>query len=200
MPRPVSKKTIAVDLDDVLAEHIEALIGYSNQNHGTDFKPEDYLEQWVDLWGIPYEEVVKRAKDFHIPETVENFSIVRDAKPALAQLKKDWNLVIVTARPKDTIASTLKWVDKHFSGIFSDVHFVPIWDPGPKVTKAEICNKIGANYLIDDLARHCNLAAEMGVSAILFERIKWKQPEKVHPDVIRVKNWREVLEYFNAKG
>src|SRR5262249_45034715 len=116
------------------------------------------------------------------------------------KLKNRYKLVIVTARPKRTVEATPEWIERNFPDIFSDIHFVPIWDPGPKKTKAEICQEIGADYLIDDLVRHCNLAAEVGIKAILFNRITWKQPEKIHPEVIVVKNWEGILEYFDAEG
>ena len=198
MPNPASKPVIAVDIDDVLAEHIEAFLEFTNKNYDTNFIAEDYLEQWSVLWGISHDEVVERAIRFHIPETIGGFAVIEDAQYALNKLKVTHDLVVVTARPQSTIDSTLKWVELNFPNIFSDIHFVPIWDPGPKATKAEICQRIGADYLIDDLVRHCNLAAETGIKAVLFNRINWKQPEKIHPDVIVVKNWQEVLEYFDG--
>lgn len=200
-PKPGSKPIIAVDIDDVLAAHIESFIEFSNKSYGTRFTTRDYLEQWVDLWAIPYEEVEKRALKFHIPETIGAFEVIEDAQFALNKLKENYELVVVTARPKHTIDSTLEWVEDNFPNTFADIHFVPVWDPGPKATKAEICKKIGADYLIDDLVRHCNLAAAGGIKAILFNRINWKQPEEIHPDVQVVRNWQGILEFFeNEKG
>lgn len=196
MPKHASKPIIAVDIDDVLAEHIEAFIAFSNKNYGSKFTQEDYLEQWVDLWEISYEEVVERARNFHIPETIGGFGVINDAEYVLNKLKSRYDLVVVTARPKQAIEHTPEWIERNFPRVFTDIHFVPIWDPGPKATKAEICRKIGADYLIDDLIRHCNLAAEVGVQPILFNRIKWKQPEELHSGIKVVENWREVLEYF----
>jgi 5'(3')-deoxyribonucleotidase len=200
MPKPASKPIIAVDIDDVLAEHIEVIIEFSNKNFGTNFTTEDYLEQWTDLWKVSREEVERRAKNFHIPDIIGTFGVIEDALYVLNKLKDRYKLIIVTARPKRAVAATPEWIERNFPDIFSDIHFVPIWDPGPKATKAEICKKIGADYLIDDLVRHCNLAAEVGIQAVLFNRIKWKQPETPHPNVKVVNNWQEVLEYFNDKG
>ena len=194
-----NKQVIAVDLDDVLAEHIEAFIEFSNKNHGTNFTKQDYLEQWKDLWGISYGEVEERALNFLTNETVGGFGVIEDAYRVLDVLKKERDLVIVTARPKHTIDSTLEWVDHNFPATFSGVHFVPIWDPGPKKTKAEICKEIGADYLIDDLIRHCNLAIEGRIKALWFARIGWRQPDKLHSDVVRMASWREVLEYFETR-
>jgi 5'(3')-deoxyribonucleotidase len=200
MPKPVTRETIAVDVDDVLAEHIEAFIAFSNKNHDTNFALEDYLEQWSKLWGIPRSEVAERAINFQTPETLGDFGVIEDAQRVLTNLKQTRDLVVVTARPKRTIESTKKWIDRNFPNTFSSINFVPIWDPGPKVTKAEICKKIGADYLIDDIIRHCNLAVETGIKAILFARIGWNQPDEPHPGIVQVKNWQEVLEYFDAKS
>ena len=195
-----ARQTIAVDIDDVLAEHIEDFLKFSNERYGTNFKPEDYHGRWHILWGISHEEVEKRAVNFHIPETLNNFAVVKDAKEVLTELKKKYDLVIVTARPRMTVEATKEWIKNQFTDIFSSIHFVPIWEPNNKLTKADICRKIGADYLIDDLVRHCNLAAEVGIKPILFDRIKWAQPETPHPKIIRVNNWQEVLEYFNEEG
>lgn len=196
----MKRETIGVDADDVLAAHIEAFIEHSNKHYGTNLSPEEYSEHWGELWGVERDEVERRALAFHTPEIVGNFGVIEEAEVALRALKKTKELVIVTARPKHITETTLDWVDRHLPGIFTDVHFVPIWEPDNTVTKADICRQIGADYLIDDLIRHCNIAAESGIQPILFRRIDWDQAHEPNPKTVQVKSWREVLEYFNGKA
>ena len=98
------------------------------------------------------------------------------------------------------VEPTYEWVKKYFPGVFEGVHFVPIWETNNKVTKAEICQQIGADYLIDDLPRHCNLAAEVGIKALLFGDYSWNRNEEITEGVTRVKDWPAVVEYFDEKG
>src|SRR5262245_55661977 len=194
MPKFANKLVIAVDIDDVLAEHIEAFVMFSNSKYATDLKPEDYSDDWSDLWSDGDDEVERRAIEFHSTE-IDNFGAIQEALPVLKALKNDYRLVIVSARRKDTINRSFKWMDKNLYGVFEDVHFVHNWEPNNEVTKADICKSIKADYFIDDLIRHCNLAAETGIKTILFDRVNWNQPEKIHQGVVRVQNWQEVMEY-----
>lgn len=195
----MTRQTIAVDIDDVLAAHAEAFVDHSNANYGTNITIEEYIEEWSKLWGVGHDEVERRATEFHHPDIVGNFGAFEAALPVLNSLKENRNLVIVTARRKKLLDTTRNWLSHHFDGVFSEIHFVPIWEPNNTVTKADICTSIGPQYLIDDLVRHCNLAAEVGIRPLLFGNYSWNQGES-QQDVTRVKNWQEVLEYFDDKS
>ncbi|MGH7157308.1 MAG: 5' nucleotidase, NT5C type [Candidatus Saccharimonadales bacterium] len=196
----MARETIAVDADDVLAAHIEEFVAHSNKYYGTNLTPEDYTERWGVLWGVDDEEVGRRASEFHKPEIVGNFGVIEEAELVLRALKRSRELVVVTARAKHITDTTSEWIERHFPGVFSETHFVPIWEPGNTLTKADICRHIGASYLIDDLVRHCIVAAEAGIQPVLFRRIGWDQGESPHPKVVQVNNWQEVLEYFDGRG
>ena len=196
----MKREVIGVDADDILAAHIEAFVEHSNRYYGTQLTPEEYTEQWDVLWGVDHDEVERRAWEFHTPEIVGNFGAIAEAEVVLRSLKRRRDLVIVTARAEHIVDTTLEWVEKHFPNLFDEVHFVPIWQPGNTITKADICRDIGANYLIDDLIRHCNVAAEAGIQPMLFRRVKWDQRQEPDPRVVEVKSWQEVMEYFDAKS
>lgn len=196
----MTRKSIAVDLDDVLAAHVEAFIEFSNANYGTHLTIEDYDDHWNDLWGVDRAEIDKRAAKFLIPGTVAEFVVKEEATAALRKLKQEYDLYIVTARGQHLIGTTTEWVEKHFKGLFKATHFVPIWDPHNQLTKGDICKQIGANYLIDDIAGHCNTAAASGVKAILFGDYAWNRQEAIVSGVIRCKNWDDVLAYLGVKA
>jgi hypothetical protein len=61
-----------------------------------------------------------------------------------------------------------------------------------------ICQEIGAGYLIDDNVEHCRLAAEAGVKALLFGEYGWNKHLPTPPGVERVKDWKDVTDYFNV--
>lgn len=192
-----TRQTIGVDIDDVIAAHIPAFIAFSNERLGTNLTVDQYNNDWLTLWNLDYDVMLERAGEFH-RETVANYDRIEGADAVLKKLANKYRLVIVTARPKYNIDATHEWVSKYYRGIFDETHFVPIWEPGNTITKADICKQIGADYLIDDLPHHCNLAAEVGVKALLFGNYTWSADQTVHPDVVRVANWKAVGEYFNV--
>ena len=59
---------------------------------------------------------------------------------SLQRLGKSCELVVVTSRQHCIQQPTLDWVDKHFPGIFSEVHFGNHWAlEGKSKAKSEIC-------------------------------------------------------------
>ena len=200
MPKPANRPTVAIDVDDVLAAHADAFISFSNRRYGTNFSIEDYHDDWPKLWGISHEEMEKRAKEFHTTQSVAKYQLIQEADNVILKLKESYRLFLVTARPKYNIESTYDWINRNFSGVFEDIHFVPIWEPNNTVTKADICKQIGADFLIDDLPQHCNIAAQGGIKALLFGDYSWNRNEEILNGVTRVKDWNEVLKYFNEKS
>lgn len=201
------KPTIAVDIDDVLAANAEAFVKFSNERWGTTLNPDDYSEHWAEMWKIDYDEESKR-RDVIIREKIfTKHEFFDEAKPALEILKKKYRLVIVSSRGPRIRSETIEWINKSFPGVFDEIHFAKIWDATDvhtleklKITKAEILKQIGANYLIDDQPKHCVAAAEAGVKSIIFGDYMWNRDVKMTKNMVRAKNWQEVLEYFDGRG
>lgn len=201
------KKVIAVDIDDVLAQFAEAFVEFSNKRWGTHLTIDDWTEHWAEMWGVDYEEEERRAKIVRKSDIFINFSHNKNAREVLRILSKKYKLVVVTSRHRAISKDTLKWLDQNYKDIFSEVHFAGIWDnlekhtfDKLKLTKASVCKQIGADYLIDDQPKHCLAAAQAGITALLFGDYKWTKVSNLPKNVIPVKTWPKVLEYFNAKG
>lgn len=194
------KKTIAFDMDDVLAANAEGFVAFTNERWGTHLQPEDYEEHWAELWGVDHEEYTRRCDEFHGSGVIGAYRHFDEATHTLEQLQKRYRLVIVTSRRRIIEKETLEWLDRHFKGIFDEIHFAGIWDNHDKhahrVTKGEICQQIGADYLVDDQLKHCQAAAGAGLKAVLYGNYGWNQTDTLPKDVTRAHNWQEVLEYF----
>lgn len=197
MRSTIKNRTIAVDIDDVIAAQIPNFIRWSNGKYGTNINNESYTADWPSLWGIPLEEAVARAQKFHNDE-VSNFEKVEEAEPVLRRLAEKYRLVIVTARASYNIEATHEWINEHFHGVFDETHFVPIWEPNNTITKADICKQIGADYLIDDQPKHCNIAAEVGIKSLLFGGYEWAKQYQLHDSVEVVNDWQKVAAYFRV--
>jgi 5'(3')-deoxyribonucleotidase len=196
----MSKPTIAIDVDDVLAAHASEFVVFSNQTFGTHLTIEDYREHWGEMWNISHEETEQRAALWRVPERINSFSKLEgDLDKRLQQLSSKYDLVVVTARPSIWQDGTRSWLELHYKDIFKDVRLVPVWTNETQQTKAEVCNEIGAGYLIDDSPRHCNLAAQSGINALLFGDYAWNRNEPIVPGVVRVKDWKAVMEYFDGR-
>jgi uncharacterized HAD superfamily protein len=202
------RKTIAVDVDDVLARSAEGFVSFSNEQWGSQMTVDDYTEAWDVAWRVDIDEAIARAKIFLTSGVFGTFKYDETALPVLAHLQKRYNLIVVTSRRKILKPQTNEWLDRHFPGIFSGVHFVGIWDDATKddahtrlkQTKADMCRELGAEYLIDDQPKHCVAVAEAGLEALLFGTYAWNRHGSLPRAVTRVPNWTAVQEYFDAKS
>ncbi len=200
------KKLIAVDLDDVLASSAQNFVEYSNKRWGTRLSVEDYDEHWGEMWGIDHKQTKQRADHIYSSKIQVDIKHFDDALLVLQKLANKYKLVITTSRHRLVQKITTEWLDTYFKGIFDDVHFAGIWDQGHdadvavNLTKAELCSKIGASYLIDDHPKHCFAAAEVGVDALLFGDYRWNRSVTLPERVTRVRDWQEVARYFHAKS
>ncbi|HSW99256.1 MAG TPA: hypothetical protein VLF71_05465 [Candidatus Saccharimonadales bacterium] len=197
------RKTIAVDIDDVLSKSAEGFIAFSNERWGMALKPEDYQEEWAVVWGVSLDEALERSIAFHASGAVGRYLPNEAAMPALKKLAKAYDLVAVTSRRKLLQPETDAWMERHFPGIFKELHYAGIWDDlqkkgvegALKQTKAELCREIGAEYLVDDQIKHCVGAASAGIKALLFGA---GTGTAVPSGVTPVANWAAVKEYFRV--
>lgn len=199
------KQTIAVDIDDVLADQAGAFIQYSNQTWGTNLTINDYTEHWAQLWKVDLAEIEKRSHLYHESGTMGTFAHKSDALPALQKLTQSYRLVIVTSRRTRVKDETLEWIDRYYKGIFDEVHFAGFFDTVTherfNLTKADIVRDLGADYLIDDQLKHCLATASAGIETILFGDYTWNRMESELPDrVTRCVDWKDVEVYFESRA
>ena len=200
----MKKPTIAVDIDDVLANEAEFIIEFSNTHFGHSLASDDYDEHWGGMWDVDLEETERRALMIHEPGNSSQYRLHDGAQEVLSHLKEHYRLVILTSRRDSLQQETLDWLEQHFPGLFDEVKFTGFWDTlradRHTLTKGEQLRTMGANYLIDDQLRHCTSAAEVGMEAILFgDRAAYRDIE-LPARVTRCSNWQQVQEYFDGLG
>jgi len=197
-------KTIAVDIDDVLALNAQGFIAFSNREFGTSLEAGDYQEHWVEMWQVDFKETERRAKIFHESEVVASYEHIKESVFALDLLKDKYHLAIVTSRRNILENSTRAWLDTYFGGIFDDIYFAGIYDDrltngSYAKTKADVFKKIRPSYVIDDQIKHCEAAAKLGINGILFGNYPWNKTTQLAPGITRCRDWNEVLTYFENK-
>jgi len=198
MPRPANKPIIAVDIDDVLFPMVADLIKYVDREHAVKLTPEDFKSYMLeDIWpaGTAEGEIVFENYKQQITTEV---APVKGATSALGKLSAKYEVIIMTSRDVKVEPITRQWLDRHFPEIFSQIHLLGNRkDSVTWRTKAEVCQEIGVSYLIDDSLKHLVLASEVGVKGLLFGDFSWNQGD-LPKGVVRVKDWQEVLDYFDA--
>ena len=199
----MKKPVIAVDIDEVLVPHNEALATMHNRVFGTNHSVDDYHDDWPRLWGVDRDEAESRAKIWHSSEDWEkrHQELIPGAIDVLKKLKREYKLIVITGRAKHVEAFTRTWLIKHFPTVFDEVHFLGIWEEGRGKTKAEISKKLKVDYLVEDSLDQSLKCAEAGIKVLLFGDYAWNKAENLPNGITRVKDWTAVLEYFaNERG
>jgi 5'(3')-deoxyribonucleotidase len=199
----MSREVIAVDVDEVLFPCVREFTAFHNGRYQTSITPDQFLTyEYQDVLGLSTAETVQRLFEFHEQDCL-HVEPLEEAQDALGKLSESYDLQIITARDPQFEKSTREWLDKNFSGIFSDIfaigHAAVIKEAPSKLTQ---CRSIGAVALIDDSVKHVNSCAEGGVKGILFGDYSWNQtkPGELHGNAIRCVNWLAVGKYFDERG
>lgn len=201
----MSKPIIAVDIDDVLTASNEGVRLYVNRTFGTAHTEDDYLVAspykgyWDRVWNLGEKKNKERYHKYLVSGETARLLPIKNAIRSIKKLQERYGLVIVTARNIEQIEHTEKWLQKHAPGVFKKVDFLALHPKGREATKAMILQEMGAKYLIDDSVEHCHAAAEAGIQALLFGEYGWNRDVAIPGDIIRVKDWAEVLRYFNEE-
>jgi uncharacterized HAD superfamily protein len=195
-----NKPVIAVDCDDVLLPHFENLIDWYNSTYGTNLELADNGNEELGKWGArSIEQAIRNVQAYFETDEFKNAEPMREASTSLLHLKKDYDLIIVTARDTIIEKTTRSWVNEHFTELFEDVHFAAKYSlEGKRRSKAEILRKTGAQYLIDDSLDNIQAALDEGMKAILFGNYPWNQLDTLPDGVVRCADWLAVLEYFDG--
>ena len=199
----MKRETIAVDVDEVLTPHFEFLMKWYNSKYGTNLtlKNNHPADDDLEPWGVDHMYTARRRvhKFFKTPE-FENAKPFKEAKQSLQKLSHHFNLIAVTSRDYFLEKMTVGWLEEHFKSIFDDVHFTARYSvEGEARSKTDVALKAGAEYLIEDSLEHAYDAAGKGIQVLLFGDYPWNQAKKLPPGITRVRNWQEVLQYFDGQ-
>jgi 5'(3')-deoxyribonucleotidase len=196
------RETIAIDIDDVLADNASGFVEFSNQRWGTNLTPDQYDEHWAKIWQIDNEETERRADIFHQSGVLRAYRHDDSALAVLRRLSQDFRLIVITSRRLQTKGDTVAWIHQHYPDIFTDetIHFAGIWDKvndqSIALTKASLVDALGVDYLIDDQLKHCLAVAAAGKRSLLFGDYTWNQAVDLPGGIARVADWRAVEGYF----
>jgi len=195
------KMRVAVDVDEVLARFLCSLNNFIEETHDEKYELSDFhIYEFRHIWKCDQDESNERVHAFfRSPHFAHGILPIDGARETLSQLQDCFEFDVVTSRQHAIKGETLAWLEEHFSGLLSAVHFGNHYAlEGPSRKKSEICLEIGASVLIDDNPRYAIEVAEAGIDVLLFDWdscYPWTKPDDIdmeHPLVRRVHSWDDV--------
>ena len=178
----MNRKSIAIDMDEVLADTFKKVIQTVNELF--DLSLTEASVKGRKLWDLLNEEQRIELKEaIHAPGFFRDLEVIDSAVPVVKELSERYDIYIATAAMEvpHSFRDKFEWLEEHFP--FLDHHFF-IFCGNKKVVKAD--------YLIDDTIRQLDNFTGKG---ILFKSAHNEHMETEH---MRVENWHEVLELFNS--
>ena len=189
----MSKKVLAIDIDEVLGFHNEALADHHNELYGTAHTVDEYHDDWGLIWGVDEHEAERRADVWHDSVHWENIQPIPGALDAVKKLKEKYDLVILTGRAGKLADKTHEWLDKHYPGLFEKALFVGLYEEGKGKTKADIAVEHNVQVLVDDNLEQVIACNNIGIQSILFGEYNWNKTNILPVGVVRALNWEQVL-------
>lgn len=199
-----SKPTIAIDIDDVLAEGTLALVDSVNRIYGSSLTIDDYHKIGGDFMGY-YERVWKahglehtiRLEDLGKEMALDqsHVPLLAGAEFAVGELSKRFKVIFITARPAAWEKATRRWFADNLSHKDIELYFAGNHYDDTALTKGQLAKKLNVRLLIDDNVTNCQSALDEGVQTILFGAYGWQHnaPE----GMVRCKDWPQALDYLN---
>ncbi|EMD41551.1 hypothetical protein CERSUDRAFT_110103 [Gelatoporia subvermispora B] len=187
---PADKPLICVDLDDVLSQTNRVVAEWHNDTYGSDMKLSEfyYYYYWKNPhWGTP-EETFRKVEEFYKTDRLDKAPPIPGAFEGAQALKKlGFALVVVTARQRREMERSMKWLEEHYPNTFetmictgqSQETLAEEGEVLTKLSKAEVCAKLGAKLMIDDSVENALKCAKATppVAVLLLGDYAWNQRE-----------------------
>jgi uncharacterized HAD superfamily protein len=189
------KKKIGIDLDDTIWKFHEKFFEYYNNRFGTNFFVEDYIVYDMEKFlGIKRDNIFLFFDDYEKHEDYRILPLIDYVEDVFLEVLEKYDVYFITARSSRTADLVKERIFRHF-GV--DVKTVFIHDDNwNKIEeKVDFCLREGIELLIDDSYYNLKLCAEKGVKGILLT-YPWNKDKKLVDGIIRVNNWKEIMDVF----
>ncbi|CAN1136156.1 hypothetical protein LINPERPRIM_LOCUS20926 [Linum perenne] len=220
------KVVVAVDVDEVLGNFVSALNKFIADRYSMNHSVSEYhVYEFFKIWNCSRDEASFHNGDFKLASCFissllyytadtrvhEFFKTayfkngiypLPGAQRVLHKLSSHCKLSVVTSRQNIIKDHTVDWLEKHYPGLFHEIHFGNHFAlQGESKPKSEICRSLGADILIDDNPRYALECAEVGIMVLLFDyenSYPWSKSDSVeqHPLVTKVYNWQQVEKHI----
>ncbi|CAI9098424.1 OLC1v1035068C1 [Oldenlandia corymbosa var. corymbosa] len=119
------KFMVAVDVDEVLGNFVSALNQFIAARYELKHSVSEYhVYEFFKIWNCSRDEADLRVHEFFkTPYFKKGIYPIPGAKQALQKLSRFYDLSIVTSRQNVIKDHTIEWIEKHFPGLFQEIHF-----------------------------------------------------------------------------
>lgn len=181
---------IAVDCDDVLLMTTPFFVDAYNRTFGTEVTLDVSNNSQHDVWGVDRATLEARFAQLMDTEGYKELHPDPEEVKILQELSKNHELHVITARREHERDVTQHMLDTYLPGVFTSLELV-----GFHGSKGDVCQRLGADILIDDNARHLKDAVEKGIAkenALLFGDYVWNALNEANSGFTRCVNWTNV--------
>ncbi len=187
-------RVVGLDLDDVLMDFNTGLCVFHNARYGTSFTREDIISYHLEeIWGCEQEEAIRRVSEFYCSSEHDATQPVPGAVEIVQELLDDRSVFIITSRPESVSEQTYAWIKKHFPSLAESVYFTShFFHKESRVTKGEVCRKLGVEVFVDDAPFHAEDVALVVSQVFLFDTPWNRNHELFLPNIQRVHSWNEI--------
>ena len=190
------KNIIAVDIDEVLAETLKAILEKYNYTwKWNKVKWEDLINynlwELPNLWLTKYSALRMFVKFQMWSGLSKKIKSVDWAKEKILELKNKWyKMFAVTARLSRVKFSTKLWLRRNFPNCFDKVVFANFFTSRAR-KKSDICKEICASIIFEDNLDTCIDCANNWIKSFLLDK-PWNQCDSLPDWITRVYSWDEI--------
>lgn len=187
---------IAVDLDEVICEHLEKLLEFYNHKYNKNLSRKNFFtyDFWK-VWGGTLKEAKKIVQNFYESEMFNDTLAVDGAIEGIEQLAQKNQVYIITARPERWREKTEKWIKKYLPKFKTKVIYTSDYHVNSQA-KSQICKDLNIDLIIEDRSKFAKECAGAGIKVILLDK-PWNQKLKENKNITRVYSWPEILDKLN---
>lgn len=202
--RRTEKPRVVVDCDDTEGWTAEEFMGVINREFGTNLAPSQWNENIPELLaGIDVFLNQKQQEEFlqslFAVQLSGQIKPINEAMQIVEKYGDDVDFMTLTSRRSEIpmMEATHRWIDNYFPKMAGKTEFtgffrenVPATAYG--LTKGLKCQELGADLLIDDLTKHTNAVARLGMGAVLLDSFGKVEQSEIAPGVQRVESWLQI--------
>jgi uncharacterized HAD superfamily protein len=189
------KLKIGIDIDEVVCAFVEEFLVFCSLKFGRKIKYEDVTDYYFEnALKLSKEDILPLFDEFNRTEHFYNLGLIEGAKESIKFLSEKNEIHFITSRPLSLKEKTIYFLKEHFSEFDFLVHFSSDVFGGEK-SKLDICSELGIDYFVEDNGEFALNCSENGIKVFLLNKL-WNQDYE-HENIIRVKNWGEILERLN---
>ncbi|MBX4201040.1 hypothetical protein KW786_02840 [Candidatus Parcubacteria bacterium] len=173
----MAKKRIAWDFDDTVFRTLEAVLVFSNERYGEEFRREQFTtREFNKVWQITPAQWYERWCLFNQTTAASNLQPMDGIQELLGILGQWYDFDIVTYRDEGLAQQTELILERWLPGVFSNVHYCSRGGKRYRL-KSDVCLQIGAAVLFEDQPDTVQACAKAGIRVVVPTQ-PWNKGER----------------------